>query len=193
MEIDDTLAYLLGTWSVARLISDHRSGGTGTFLGTAEVRAPGRGLAHGDDGGNGDDRRGPGAEDGGDEGDGVEDDGAGGGDGAEAAHRWASYQEVGQLSLGGHEGTATRRLRYRRRVDGAVLMEFGDGRPFVACDLRGGRWQAYHSCGEDRYELRYVVRAQDLLEEHWRVRGPAKDYEAWTTLQRQLPSGPPPR
>jgi Family of unknown function (DUF6314) len=39
MTIDDTLAYLTGTWALHRTIADHRSGRRGAFEGEGRVRA----------------------------------------------------------------------------------------------------------------------------------------------------------
>jgi hypothetical protein len=102
----------------------------------------------------------------------------------------ARYEETGELRFGSHAGPASRRLEYAAARDGgAVSVRFADGRPFVDLDLGGGRWQAVHQCGADRYELTTVVRSHDVVEERWRVRGPAKDYDAVTTLTRR-PAGP---
>lgn len=96
----------------------------------------------------------------------------------------ARYEESGELTLGPHRGLATRSLLYVRRDDSRVLLQFTSGLPFVDLDLRAGTWQSVHDCGEDRYEIRTVVAAPDVVREHWRVRGPRKDYEASTTLTR---------
>ena len=108
--------------------------------------------------------------------------------GRDGAPDAARYREVGVLRYGAYEGTAGRQLGYRRREDGSVLVTFPDGRTFVDCDPRGGSWHAEHRCGEDRYELAFAVRSPDVLDERWRVRGPAKDYDAWTTLSRWTPA-----
>ncbi len=96
----------------------------------------------------------------------------------------AQYREIGLLRFGAYRGTAHRSLGYQRRRDGAVTMTFEDGREFVACDLRSGRWRAAHRCGDDRYELDWRVAAPDVISEEWRVRGPHKDYEARCVLRR---------
>lgn len=152
--VPGTLDLLLGCWSVERTLSDYRSGIDGSFRGSAEVSLLG---------GRGGDRDRPGGE--------------------RAPGEWARYEEVGRLRFGGHEGPAARSLRYLGRPDGTVLAVFPDGRPFVECDLRGGWWEGEHRCGADRYGLSFHVRSPDAIEEHWRVRGPSKDYEAWTVLR----------
>jgi hypothetical protein len=55
---------------------------------------------------------------------------------------------------------------------------------YVDLDLRSGTWRSLHPCAEDHYEIVTVVRSPDEVEERWRVRGPAKDYEAVTMLRR---------
>lgn len=146
MEVTDTLAHLVGMWTVERTIRDHRAGADGSFEGALSVTTEPGGLG--------------------------------------ARHRRARYEERGRFRLGGHDGPAARSLLCAGREDGSALLHFPDGRPFVVCDLRSGTWRACHPCAEDRYDLRFTVVAAAVLEEHWRVRGPAKDYEAWTTYRR---------
>lgn len=100
------------------------------------------------------------------------------------AMRRARYEETGRFRFRGHDGPAARTLLCLGRNDGTVLLQFVDGRPFVECDLRAGKWLAYHPCGEDSYEVAFSALSHDLLRERWRVTGPSKDYEAWTTLRR---------
>ena len=40
MEIGDTFGFLLGTWDVSRVLTDHRCRTQGSFEGTAEVTEP---------------------------------------------------------------------------------------------------------------------------------------------------------
>lgn len=51
MQIEDTLAYLTGTWMISRVIEDHRTSVSGAFAGEAEVhklaRRRGRYEEHG--------------------------------------------------------------------------------------------------------------------------------------------------
>jgi hypothetical protein len=95
------------------------------------------------------------------------------------------YTEHGELIFGAHTGPARRELRYQSLPDGTVAVRFADGRPFYVLDLRTGRAQAEHGCGPDHYQLSHRVLGADLLEEEWRVRGPAKDYRAITQLTRK--------
>ena len=42
MDVQDTLSYLTGTWTLDRAIVDHAAGVTGSFDGDARVRTQGR-------------------------------------------------------------------------------------------------------------------------------------------------------
>jgi hypothetical protein len=64
------------------------------------------------------------------------------------------------------------------------MIYFVDGRPFVDLDLRTGAWRSAHVCDEDRHEIATLVRSRDVVEERWRVRGPATDFEATTIHTR---------
>lgn len=105
--------------------------------------------------------------------------------GEEAASLRAAYLEQGELEWGAHRLPAQRRLVYVRTGAGGVDARFEDGRPFVLLDLSGGSCRAVHTCGEDLYEVELAARSPSLVEERWRVRGPAKRYEAVTILRRQ--------
>jgi Family of unknown function (DUF6314) len=97
----------------------------------------------------------------------------------------ASYDEAGEMSFGAYTGPASRHLEYATRPgSGLVAVSFADGRPFFDLDLSSGRWQGIHPCRDDRYELAFVVRSPDVVEERWHVTGPAKDYDAVTILTR---------
>jgi hypothetical protein len=94
------------------------------------------------------------------------------------------YLETGELRFGTHSGPATRTLDYQGRTDGTVDVRFADGHLFYRLDLRSGRCEAVHQCRADRYEITYLVLSEDVMEEHWRVQGPGKDYRAIATLIR---------
>ena len=98
--------------------------------------------------------------------------------------RRATYRETGRLSFGRYRGPAARGLEYVEQPDGTVLLCFTDGRPYIEVDLRTGACARVHDCGADRYEIRFDVLADGVLEERWLVRGPSKDYESLTTLTR---------
>jgi Family of unknown function (DUF6314) len=95
-----------------------------------------------------------------------------------------AYHEQGELSFGRHTGPASRSLLYRPGPDGSAEVLFADGRPFYLLDLRTGYWQAEHPCGADHYVVAVRVLSADSLTEHWRARGPEKDYSMTTTLTR---------
>lgn len=96
----------------------------------------------------------------------------------------ALYREVGEMRWGAYTGPAARSLDYERVPGATVMVHFADGRLFVGLDLRSGAWRAVHVCGADRYEITTLVCSRDIVEERWRVRGPAKSYDAVATLFR---------
>jgi len=96
----------------------------------------------------------------------------------------ARYDEVGELHFGDHSGSARRCFAYARGHDATVMIFFPDGRPFVELDLRSGECQSTHRCGPDLHEITTLVVSGDIVQEHWRVRGPTTDYEATTMLTR---------
>lgn len=98
--------------------------------------------------------------------------------------RRARYEEYGELRFADYTGEARRNLDYVSEEAATVLAFFDDGRPFVDLDLRAGSWQAHHLCGDDHYEMATHVVSWDVVEERWRVRGPATCYDAVTTLAR---------
>ena len=104
--------------------------------------------------------------------------------GQRPGERRACYVEAGQLRFGAHRAPASRRLEYVRGDGDLVQVRFADGRPFIDLDLRSGQWQAVHQCGADRYELTTTVLSAGVIAERWHVQGPAKDYDAVTTLTR---------
>jgi hypothetical protein len=160
MRVSDTLAFVAGHWRIERVLADHRSGTEGRFTGQAllsEPGAPGPGAAPA--------RPGPAHP---------------GGPGAALI-----YLETGELRFGPHTGPATRSLRYQGLPDGTVDVRSADGHLFYRLDLRSGHCAAVHQCRADRYEITYLVLGEDTMEEHWRVRGPEKDYEATATLIRR--------
>jgi hypothetical protein len=107
----------------------------------------------------------------------------GAGNGAAVPER-AHYEETGDLLFGSYRGPARRTLEYVRLDGGAALLCFADGRPFIDLDLCDGACDRTHDCGPDLYEIGTVVISDDVVEQHWRVRGPSKDYTAVTTLTR---------
>jgi hypothetical protein len=160
MRVSDTLGFAAGHWHIERVLTDHRSGAEGRFTGQA-VLAGATGDP-GDPGGTG----------------------GTGGTGEPDAEASLLYLETGELRFGTHTGPATRSLRYQGLPDGTVDVRFADGHLFYRLDLRSGRCTAVHQCRADRYEITYLVLGEDVMEERWRVTGPAKDYQAAATLIR---------
>jgi len=101
-----------------------------------------------------------------------------------AVARTASLLEVGELTSGAHHGEARRSLLSTLAPSGIVELCFADGRSFADLDLRAGPWRSVHRCGDDTYEITTVASGPSTIEERWRVRGPAKDYEAISVLTR---------
>lgn len=159
MRVTDTLAFLAGPWLLHRSLTDHRSGATGTFTGTALFTPAASGPAAPGPGGPG-----PGP---------LE----------------LGYLEEGELRFGSHHGPASRSLRWLRLPGGAADVRFPDGRRFCLVDLRAGEWEADHPCGRDLYHVSYRVLGAGELEERWLVRGPGKDYQAAAILTRGARSG----
>jgi hypothetical protein len=104
-------------------------------------------------------------------------------------HARTRYDEAGELVFGTYRGRAHRSLDYTPLDDGTLLVSFIDGNPFIELDLRGGAWRSEHVCDQDRHEIVTRVLSADVVEEGWRVRGPATDYDALTTLVRVPGSG----
>ena len=94
------------------------------------------------------------------------------------------FTERGELRFGGHQGPATRRLRYHGRADGGADVRFADGREFYRLDLRAGVCQAVHPCRADRYAVTVTWLSPDSFTEVWQVTGPAKDYDLTTVYTR---------
>jgi hypothetical protein len=54
----------------------------------------------------------------------------------------------------------------------------------VSIDLASGTSRDVHLCERDRYDITTVVHSPDRFEEHWRVSGPSKNYEARSIFDR---------
>lgn len=93
------------------------------------------------------------------------------------------FEESGEVRLGSFCGQARRELIYVGGHD-AVTVTFHDGRHFFDLDLTHGTSRGVHLCNVDRYEITTIARSFDRFEEHWRVTGPRKDYDATTVLER---------
>jgi hypothetical protein len=102
-------------------------------------------------------------------------------DGAEL--RWV---EAGRMTIGAYDGPARRELRVACDEDGWVV-RFGDGRPFHRLDLRDGRAELEHPCGDDRYRGELVVRGPDAFAVTWTVIGPGKTQRLSARYERGAP------
>lgn len=99
------------------------------------------------------------------------------------------YVEHGTLRLGSHRGPAFRRLSFQ--VDGACAqVAFDDGRYFHDLDLREGRWEVEHPCGDDRYSGRFDVDHAHRWRQQWTVNGPEKRQFIRTVLERPVTDPP---
>jgi Family of unknown function (DUF6314) len=96
----------------------------------------------------------------------------------------ARYEETGELCFGSYRAPASRSLEYRQQADGTVMLYRPGAQPYIELDLASGVARASHPCGADHYETSVVVQSRDVVEEHWRVRGPDKDYTAVTVMRR---------
>lgn len=103
---------------------------------------------------------------------------------APSADRRALYREAGVLQLGAHHGEASRWLSCRCTDHGSLDTYLPSGTFFFELDLRTGRCEAEHPCGNDTYRITVRVASPDEIEERWHVTGPHKAYEAVATLTR---------
>ena len=94
------------------------------------------------------------------------------------------YTEEGELSYKGYAGPANRMLQVLRQSDGTAVLHFSDGRPYVVVDLSTANWSGRHLCWRDTYEIDMQARSESVVLEQWRVRGPAKCYDALAFLYR---------
>jgi hypothetical protein len=98
------------------------------------------------------------------------------------------YCEVGELQFGHFSGSSQRELKFSRGENNELHVSFADGRAFVDLDLSGGVASCSHVCGSDQYEVSYNVHSPTIIEEQWHVKGPTKNYRAFTILTRELKS-----
>lgn len=84
------------------------------------------------------------------------------------------YRERGRLRWQDRDCYGTRRYYYRLTAPDQAQVEFADGRPFHALDLRTGQWRCQHRCGADRYQGEFTVHRRDAWQMVWQVDGPRK-------------------
>lgn len=95
-------------------------------------------------------------------------------------------QERGHLTHDGRTFPAHRRLRYD--LHGATAtVRFEHGGHFHELDLRTGRDDAVHPCGDDTYRGHTEVVDADRFVQVWRVTGPTEDYTSTTHATRTSP------
>lgn len=99
----------------------------------------------------------------------------------------ARYLEEGMHYFNGRVTPAQRRLEFAPLVGNAVAVYFSDGRPFYDFDISHMTASRIHMCGDDEYEITIQVISSQLMQEFWRVRGPAKNYDAVTQMRRVNP------
>jgi hypothetical protein len=93
------------------------------------------------------------------------------------------YEEHGIARIGGHVGTASRRLTYH--VEGPrAWVRFVDGRLFHDLDLTSGAWEVAHPCAADLYRGTFTATGPDAWLQRWSVSGPTEAYELRTSLVR---------
>jgi hypothetical protein len=100
------------------------------------------------------------------------------------------FDETGIVRFGDYSGRAKRCLYLSDSSGPLIAVSFPDGHHFIDLDLREGYTADHHQCDRDGYDITTVVRSDDLIEERWRVVGPAKDYEAVTFMTRIVTSAP---
>jgi len=113
------------------------------------------------------------------------------GGGASPLERKLRFHETGELDFGTFSGHSERCLEYIQHEGTQVRIYFASGRPFIDLDLSGGRSRSTHLCDLDTYEISFLARSDDVLEENWQVQGPMKNYVATATLRREVKSIPP--
>jgi hypothetical protein len=97
------------------------------------------------------------------------------------------FDEAGVVRFGEYSGRASRRLFFCEGLESPIDVSFADGHHFIGLDLREGSSSDHHQCANDGYDITTIVIDDDRIEERWRVRGPAKDYEAVTVMTRVRP------
>ena len=86
------------------------------------------------------------------------------------------------------DAAASRTLRYTVRGATAAV-RFEDGRPFHELDLRTGRTEVVHPCGQDTYRGELQVTGPDRWVQRWEVGGPTKAYVSTTVVTRPHRTG----
>ena len=98
------------------------------------------------------------------------------------------FDETGVVHFGDYSCRATRLLYFAPGSGSSINVSFADGHHFIVLELHEGFSRDHHQCQSDGYDITTVVLSDDLIEERWRVHGPAKDYEAVTLMTRLTPT-----
>jgi hypothetical protein len=94
----------------------------------------------------------------------------------------SAFEEHGRFEVAG-TGLDSRR-KYKLGMEGeSVSVSFPNGSLFVRLVCQPSQ-RVFHSCGEDRYLGRFVVRGPDQWAEVWSVYGPRKRYRSITYYRR---------
>lgn len=94
-----------------------------------------------------------------------------------------AYHETGHLHLPGHAPFVAERRYHWRVQDGALHVDFEDGRVFHSID--NARHEATHWCDPDTYVVHYDFDDWPLWHSRWEVSGPRKAYEMITSYSRE--------
>ena len=94
-----------------------------------------------------------------------------------------AYHETGHLHLPGHAPFVAERRYHWRAQDGALHIDFEDGRVFHSIDST--RLEATHWCDPDNYVVHYDFDDWPLWHSRWEVSGPQKAYEMITSYSRE--------
>lgn len=94
------------------------------------------------------------------------------------------YTEEGVLTLEGATPMRASRQYHWNSANGAIRVDFEDGRFFHSFEPATGKSDAVHLCGEDEYRVIYHFMNWPEWRAEWRVRGPRKDYRMRSDYSR---------
>ncbi|PZM07362.1 DUF6314 family protein [Rhizobium tubonense] len=97
-----------------------------------------------------------------------------------------AFEEHGQFQVAGNRLDSRRHYRLNMEDDFASVL-FPDGSHFVRLTCQPSQ-SVSHSCGDDSYHGRFIVRGPDQWAEIWSVAGPRKRYRSITLYRRYTPS-----
>lgn len=94
-----------------------------------------------------------------------------------------AFEEHGQFEVAGTRLDSRRQYRLNME-DNFVSVLFPDGSDFVRL-FRQPSQRVFHSCGDDSYHGRFIVRGPDQWAEIWSVTGQRKRYRSITLYRRE--------